>query len=95
MGDSLALYRPPTPLPIALDQVGAWLEAPGVVLLAETTGYWEIVREAMQSGLVAGPQVHDARVAALCRHHGIAELWSVDRDFGRFPGLAVRYPLAG
>jgi len=38
--------------------------------------------------------VHDARVAALCRHHGVRELWTADRDFGRFPGLKVRNPLA-
>lgn len=89
------IYRPPTPLEIALDQVDAWLEAPGLVLLAEAAGYWEILREAVRTGLVAGSQVHDARVAALCRHHGVAELWSADRDFGRFPGLNVRNPLAG
>jgi uncharacterized protein len=42
---------------------------------------------------VIGPQVHDARVAALCRVHGVRELWTADRDFSRFPGLAVRNPL--
>ncbi|MGH8573082.1 MAG: type II toxin-antitoxin system VapC family toxin [Gammaproteobacteria bacterium] len=42
---------------------------------------------------VAGPQVHDARIAALCRQHGVRELWSADRDFGRFPGLHVSNPL--
>jgi predicted nucleic acid-binding protein len=39
------------------------------------------------------PQVHDARVAAPCRQHGVRELWSADRDFGRFAGLAVTNPL--
>ena len=29
------------------------------------------------------------------RLHGVAELWSADRDFGRFPELAVRNPLVG
>ena len=89
------IYRPPTPLAVAVEQVEAWLESPAVVLLAESTGYWEVLRETVQSGLVAGPQVHDARVAALCQQHGVAELWSADRDFGRFPGLTVRNPLAG
>jgi len=42
---------------------------------------------------VAGPLVHDARIAALCRAHGVRELWTADRDFGRFPGLVVRNPL--
>ena len=39
--------------------------------------------------------VYDARVAALCLHHGVRELWSADRDFSRFPGLRVSNPLAG
>jgi predicted nucleic acid-binding protein len=39
--------------------------------------------------------VHDARVAALCRQHGVRELWSADRDFGRFPDLPVVNPLVG
>jgi len=27
--------------------------------------------------------------------HGARELWTADRDFGRFPGLRVRNPLVG
>jgi toxin-antitoxin system PIN domain toxin len=89
------IYRPPTPLAVALDQVGAWLESPSVVLLAESAGYWSILGATVTAGLVSGPQVHDARVAALCRHHGVRQLWSADRDFSRFPGLRVRNPLVG
>ena len=40
-----------------------------------------------------GMGVHDARIAALCRQHGVAELWTADRDFSRLPGLKVRNPL--
>ena len=32
-------------------------------------------------------------IAALCLAHGVRELWTHDRDFGRFPALAVRNPL--
>lgn len=87
------IYQPPTPLPAAVDQVGAWLESPTVVLLAESAGYWTILGATLTAGQVTGPQVHDARVAALCRHHGVRELWSADRDFSRFPELSVRNPL--
>ncbi len=89
------IYSPPTPLPLALDQVEAWLESPCLVLLTESEGYWERLRDLVAAGQAAGPQVHDARVAALCRHHGVKELWTADRDFGRFPGLPVRNPLVG
>jgi predicted nucleic acid-binding protein len=37
--------------------------------------------------------VHDARIAALCMQHGVRELLSADRDFSRFPQIAVRNPL--
>ena len=89
------IFSPPTPLPAALDQVNAWLESPVVTTLAESTGYWERLRELLKSGAVAGARVHDARIAALCLHHGVRELWSADRDFGRFPQLSVRNPLIG
>ena len=89
------IYAPPTPLTGALDQVEAWLEAPSLVLLTEVDGYWPLLRSALDGGRITGPQVHDARVAALCRVHGIRELWTADRDFGRFPGLIVRNPLVG
>jgi hypothetical protein len=87
------IYNPPSPLQTALAQVDAWLEAPRLVLLAETGSCWPELRAALTAGRVAGPQVHDARVAALCSLHGVQELWSSDRDFGRFPGLKVRNPL--
>jgi hypothetical protein len=89
------IYVPPTPLAAALDQVDAWLEAPGLVVLAESEGYWGELRAALEAGKALGAQVHDARVVAVCRLHGVQELWTADRDFGRFPGLIVRNPLVG
>jgi predicted nucleic acid-binding protein len=46
------------------------------------------------AGRITGPRVNDARVAALCRVHGVRELWTADRDFGRFPDLFATNPLA-
>jgi predicted nucleic acid-binding protein len=46
-------------------------------------------------GRIAGPRVHDARIAALCLVHGVRELWTADRDFSRFPSLATSNPLTG
>ena len=89
------IYSPPSPLRKAIDQVEAWLESPSLVLLSESEDYWLEFRTILQAGRVSGPQVHDARVAALCQQHGVTELWSADRDFGRFPGLSVRNPLVG
>jgi uncharacterized protein len=87
------IYAPPTPLARALDQVDAWLESPTLTLLAESSAHWPTLRALLASARVTGAQVHDARVAALCRQHGVRELWSADRDFSRFAGLAVVNPL--
>jgi hypothetical protein len=89
------IYAPPTPLARALDQVEAWLESPTLALLAESAAHWPTLRTLLAGGRVAGAAVHDARVAALCRQHGVRALWSADRDFSRFAGLAVVNPLVG
>jgi len=39
-----------------------------------------------------GGRIHDARIAARCRPHGVREVL-VDRDFSRFPNLGVASPL--
>ena len=89
------IYSSPTPLIASLDQVEAWFESPSLVVLAETERYWPELRSALDQGRISGPQVHDARVAAICSDHGVRELWSADRDFGRFPSLNVVNPLVG
>ena len=87
------IYDPPTPSAAALDQVDAWLEAPSLVLLAETEQYWTELRSLVTAGRVTGARIHDARIAALCRQHGVRQLCSADRDFSRFPDLVVLNPL--
>lgn len=87
------IYDPPTPLALALAQVDAWIESPTLVLLAESDQHWAELRSLVAKAKVAGGRVHDARVAALCRQHGVRELWTADRDFSRFAGLAAVNPL--
>lgn len=87
------IFAPPTPLAAAIDQVEAWLESPTLQLLAESELHWSHFRPLLLKGKVVGPKVHDARIAALCMQHGVKELWSADRDFGRFPNLTVANPL--
>lgn len=89
------IYDPASTLSQAIDQVGAWLESPAAVLLGESGEHWQVLTDLLQEGRVTGSLVHDARVAAICIAHGVTELWTADRDFSRFPGLAVRNPLQG
>jgi uncharacterized protein len=72
-----------------------------VAELAEGRAMWAIpwpclyedLRTLLTTSRVTGARVHDARIAALCLQHGVRELWSADRDFGRFPSLNVVNPL--
>ena len=87
------IYRPPSPLGGALGFVDALLASPQLHLLAESPGYFDKLRTIATAAKLKGPRIHDARIAALCLHHGVSELWSADRDLSAFPQLKVRNPL--
>jgi hypothetical protein len=90
------IYDPPSTGGQAIAQIEAWLASPTLSLLSEPAGYWSQLKALLTSGKVAGPMVHDARIAAICAGHGVHELWSADRDFGRFgSALRLRNPLIG
>jgi uncharacterized protein len=87
------IYDPPSTREQAIAQVDAWLAAPTLFVLSEPRDYWKGLKPMLFDGKVIGPMVHDARIAALCAVHGVRELWSADRDFGRFGAVRVRNPL--
>lgn len=87
------IYSPPTPVDVAVESISALLESPSLVLLRERADHWSLLRQLLVEGRVDGGRVHDARIAALCLSYGVRELWSADRDFGRFPALRVVNPL--
>lgn len=86
-------YRPPTPFTGAASALDQLLGASNVTLLHETEGHWEVLRRIVSEAKIAGPAIHDARIAAICIGHGVQALWSADRDFHRFAGLKVVNPL--
>ena len=87
------IYQPASTLPQALVAVDAWLAGGNVHLLAESPGYFEKLCGLALASKLSGPRIHDARIAALCLHHGVRELWTADRDFSMFPKLKTRNPL--
>ena len=87
------VYKPASPLPGVLAFLDSLFASPQLHLLAESPGYFEKLRDFAQAAKISGPRIHDARIAALCLHHGVRELWSADRDFSAFPQLKVRNPL--
>jgi hypothetical protein len=89
------VYDPPSPILAAIEQVEAWMESPSLLLIGENPAHWATLRLLVTSGRIAGPKIHDARIAAICLAHGVETLWTADRDFSRFPALQAVNPLAG
>ncbi len=87
------VYSPPSASRAARRQLEVWLDSPSVTTLAEEPGYLAQLAGTIEASGAIGPRVHDARIAALCRLHGVRELWTADRDFALFPGIAVINPL--
>jgi len=89
------IFKIPSPPEIAIEQVEAWFESPTIHMLGEPAGYWNYLRTTFLSGKLTGPQVHDARIHAICRASGVRELWTSDRDFSRMRGLTLVNPCLG
>ena len=90
---STRVFKQPTPVAEAWTQVERWLASPMLRLLAEEEGYAQVLGRLLAASRVAGPKIHDARIAALAIFHGASELLTADRDFSRFTELTVRNPL--
>lgn len=87
------IYRPPSTLDQCLAEIENWRRCPTFRCIAEGTTHWPALERLLREGRVQGPLVHDARIAAVCLQHGVECLWSIDRDFSRFPALVVKNPL--
>jgi uncharacterized protein len=86
-------FKPVSTIAQASAQVSEWLGSPSLVFLHEGPNHWSKLLELLTTGHVVGGMVHDARIAAICLDHDVREFWTADRDFNRFPSLAVRNPL--
>lgn len=89
------IFKKPTPLATSFATIRSWSRGENLILLSESSDYFEKLEETAMTGKVVGARIHDARVAALCEHHSITELWTADRDFSGFPKLKTRNPLKG
>lgn len=87
------IYQPATQVKTAVESVEVWLSAPGCSAIGEGPGYFDLLKRLLGQGQTVGGLVHDARIAAICLLNGVRELWTVDRDFSRFPALKTHNPL--
>jgi toxin-antitoxin system PIN domain toxin len=85
-------FTRPLPIVEASSIVESWLAAPVATLVLPTDCHWQVLTRLLVTGQASGPLVSDAHLAALAIEHG-ATLVTNDRDFSRFPGLRVEFPL--
>lgn len=86
-------FTTPTPTEVALDFIARLLVTSGAQPLGYGSGHWGRLVALAVPADARGYGIYDARIAAICLAHGVRELWTADRDFGRFPSLKVRNPL--
>ncbi len=94
VGTHPQMRREPLLMPQAVSFVLEWLARPNVEAVGPGDRHMEILGDLLAESQSRGPLVMDAHLAALALEHG-ATLCTNDRDFSRFAGLRVLYPLSG
>lgn len=87
------LYHPPVDTRIALQDLNSILASPSLSMLAETPSHPGLLDRVVRQSGATGNLIHDAHIVALCLEHGVAELFTADRDFTRFSGIKISNPL--
>jgi toxin-antitoxin system PIN domain toxin len=87
------IYSPPTPVGTALAFLENWFQSRSLILLSEGDSHFAHLAALSRRAKLAGPKIHDARIAALCLAHGVDILFTADRDFSLFPELKTKNPL--
>jgi uncharacterized protein len=75
----------------AVANVSALLAVPHVRAPGEAEGFWSLYL-ATRNDTDRGNDVPDGHLAALMRQHGVGTIYTRDRDFRRFDGIAVEDP---
>ena len=86
------MVRMARPVDDAVRIVSGWLARANVDVLEPSSQHWSLLSALLIDSRTAGARVTDAHLATLAIEHG-ATLYTNDRDFRRFPGLSVRFPL--
>lgn len=85
--------RPLTPAR-AMANVDGLLGRPHIRAPGEQPGFWDTFTQLTGGDVVRGNLVSDAHLAALMRQQGVSTIWTADRDFRRFSGIAVHNPFS-
>lgn len=91
---SATVFANPLAPEAALADVEALLGSPYVRTGGEAESFWTEFRAAAQGVALRGNIVTDAHIAGLMRQHGVASIYTSDRDFRKFDGIRVIDPFA-
>ncbi|GAB7142056.1 type II toxin-antitoxin system VapC family toxin [Mycobacterium riyadhense] len=77
---------------VAVDNIEQFVSKPHVRQVGEIDGFWSAYRRVAGTVKPKGNLIPDAHLVALMHQHGVATIWSHDRDFRKFEGIKVRDP---
>jgi len=92
IGTNPRAFEQPLSIQEAVGHVSAWLAQPVVGIIEPAERHWSILSGLLPSAQAKANLVMDAHLAAMAIEYG-ATLCTSDRDFTRFQGLRLRYPL--
>lgn len=88
------VFRHPLTSDQALGNLGRLTARPHVRTVGEGDRFWPALVSVMRETHVRGNLVPDAHLVALMREHGVARIWTRDRDFRKFDDIDVIDPFA-
>jgi toxin-antitoxin system PIN domain toxin len=86
------IFMPPADMGAAMEFCETIINSPVSVPVTPGTGHWSFFAHIVKVSGAKGNLVPDAWFASLCLEQGCTWV-STDRDYSRFPGLEVEYPL--
>lgn len=85
-----SILKPPSTIDQASRTVEALLASPSLRLLMPGDRHAALLLQVVREQKISGNLVFDAQIVALCLEHGVREILTEDRDFGRFPQISQR-----
>jgi toxin-antitoxin system PIN domain toxin len=76
----------------AVADVEDLISRPQIVVVGERERFWNTFKDVAARTAPRGRLVPDAHLVALMLEHGVATMWSGDRDFRKFDGVTVKDP---
>ena len=84
--------------PLSIDDAAANIEMilsrPHVQAVGESDRFWPRFRGVIDDARPTGNLIPDAHIVSLMLENGIREIWTSDRDYRRFEGIAATDPIA-